>query len=273
MNTLDVRQTAYFAIIVRLQIAAYLFQVIVSLFHHLNPPFVESSKPSQNIFSLQLEEPEKFFVPLKESRQPLLKQAETYQVNSLVDESSGFYNCQQISLLQTVLESFIDGILIVTDLGEWIHANEFARQICRQMNRDPVHRDYVPKPIWHICKSLINESNAYPEDEVTVEAEIAIGQLSKYRVRSRWLSLEEIERPCLLVTLTDQIQSIKNLAIAEARKYGFTSSETKVWLLYCLSYSYKQIANELYISENTVKKHMKSVHLKRKQITDEEVAS
>jgi DNA-binding CsgD family transcriptional regulator len=54
-----------------------------------------------------------------------------------------------------------------------------------------------------------------------------------------------------------------NMARAEAKKYGLTNRETEIWLLYRANYSYKEIATALYISLNTVKKHMKKIHTKR----------
>ncbi len=47
-----------------------------------------------------------------------------------------------------------------------------------------------------------------------------------------------------------------------AQKHGLTSREQDIWLLYRANYSYKQIAEELNISRNTLKKHMKNIHAK-----------
>jgi DNA-binding CsgD family transcriptional regulator len=77
------------------------------------------------------------------------------------------------------------------------------------------------------------------------------------------LNLDAIQSPCVLVTLEDRLQSIQSTAIAEGHRYGLTPREAEVWLRYRASYSYKDIASELYISHNTVKKHMKSIHAKR----------
>jgi DNA-binding CsgD family transcriptional regulator len=63
--------------------------------------------------------------------------------------------------------------------------------------------------------------------------------------------------------LEDQHQVNKVRAIAEARKYGLTDREAQVWLLKRTGHSYKSIAAQLYIAEDTVKKHIKSIHAKR----------
>jgi DNA-binding CsgD family transcriptional regulator len=67
----------------------------------------------------------------------------------------------------------------------------------------------------------------------------------------------------LLITLEDRLQSIRQSAKGEGQRYRLTPRELEVWLRYRADYSYKAIAAELYISHNTVKKHMKNIHAKR----------
>jgi DNA-binding CsgD family transcriptional regulator len=50
----------------------------------------------------------------------------------------------------------------------------------------------------------------------------------------------------------------------EAQHYGLTDRETEIWMLQRANYTYKQIADELFIAPNTVKKHMQNIHLKQK---------
>ncbi|WP_421656440.1 helix-turn-helix transcriptional regulator [Leptothermofonsia sp. ETS-13] len=181
-----------------------------------------------------------------------------------MDTSISYSN--QPSLLQAILEGFIDGILILTDQGEWIHANDCARRICHQLSKGISQSERVPKEIWNACKRLIESLNRYPHQILTVEDEINAGQATSYRIRAQWLNLEQGHPPCVLVTLEDRFQSIQNAAIAEARRYGLTPREIEVWLCYRANYSYKDISSKLYISYNTVKKHMKSIHAKRQTI-------
>lgn len=170
---------------------------------------------------------------------------------------------QQPSLLQAVLEGFIDGVLILTEQGEWIHANDRARRICGQLTKGIAQPDRVPQEIWRACQCLISSLNLYPNKALTIEDEITTAQAASYRVRAQWLTLERFQRPCLLVTLEDRLQSIRQMAIAEGRGYGLTPREVEVWLRYRADYSYKAIAADLYITHNTVKKHMKNIHAKR----------
>lgn len=175
---------------------------------------------------------------------------------------------KQSSFLQTVLEGFVDGILVLTDQGEWIHANACAQKICEQLSQEMAQTNRVPQEIWQFCQSLVGGCNRSVDRPMVIEDEIVADKCRIYRVRARWLQLETSKKPCLLVTLEDRYQSIRSAAMAEGQKYGLTPREADVWLRYRANYSYKEIAAELFITYNTVKKHMKSIHAKRQMVLD-----
>ncbi len=165
--------------------------------------------------------------------------------------------------LQAIIEGFVDGVLILTETGEWVHTNECARRICRQLSSERFQCNLVPSSIWHICEALIESRELFPDESMIIEAEIDTNEAAGVRVRARWLKLEENHSPYLLVTLEDRKQSTQKAAIAEAKKYDLTPREAEVWLLRRAHYSYKEIAAKLYITVNTVKKHLKSVYAKQ----------
>ena len=166
-------------------------------------------------------------------------------------------------LLQGVIESFFDGILILTEQGELVHVNDLARQICDQLTQDKPQQNSVPKEIWRVCQALIESRSSYHNQPVIIESEITTDKLTRLRIRTQWLKLSAIKHPCLLVILEDRYQSVQNLAIAEVDKYGLTPRESEVWLLRRRQYALKEIATELSISLNTVKKHLKNIHAQR----------
>ncbi len=173
-------------------------------------------------------------------------------------------------LLQGLIESFIDGILILTEPGECIQANNLARQICSQLTPTKSQLNSVPKEIWGVCQALIESRGLFPTQSMIIESEIASNQATTLRIRVRWFKLNAFSHPCLLVILEDRCQSTQKLALAEVDKYGLTPREAEVWLRRRASYTYKEIATELYISLNTVKKHMKNIQLKRETVQDME---
>ena len=154
--------------------------------------------------------------------------------------------------------------MILTDQGEWVQSNEHARQICEKLTPGKLQANSVPEEIWRVCRALIESRSSYPNQPVILESEITTDKQTPLRVRVRWFRLNAISSPCLLVILEDRYESIQNLAIAEVDKYGLTPREAEVWLLQRANYSHKEIAEELYISLNTVKKHLKNIHAKRK---------
>jgi DNA-binding CsgD family transcriptional regulator len=166
-------------------------------------------------------------------------------------------------VLEAILEGFIDGVLILNEQGEQIHANDCARRICDQLRQRTSSVNSIPQPIWHVCESLIESRDLFYDQTLIIESEFSLDNSATFRIRVRWLELGESERPYLLVTLEDRLQSTKSAAIVDAKKYGFTDREAQIWLLRKAKHSYKEIAAQLFITINTVKKHMKNIYAKQ----------
>lgn len=168
------------------------------------------------------------------------------------------------TLFQGILENLVDGVLIVTPQGRWLYGNRTAYRICQELGlRSPIPEG-VPDAIWQLCQRFleqrINEDDRIP----LIEAEICQEPLVRYRVRIRWLSLEESKSPYLLVTLEDCYDAAKNRAIAEIQQYNLTSRQADVWILHRTGHSYRDIASKLFVTHNTVKRHMKDIHAKQR---------
>jgi len=169
-----------------------------------------------------------------------------------------------IEALEGKVDNLIDGVLILTEQQELIYINDNARRVLRRLDSTKIYENSVPQEIRHICQSLIHSRSLFPHQTWLMESEIFSNDSTAVHVRVRWLLLEPLERLCLLLTIEDRYQAIQNIAIEEAQKYGLTTREKEVWLLYRANYSYKQISQELCIAPSTVKKHMRSIHVKQK---------
>jgi DNA-binding CsgD family transcriptional regulator len=185
------------------------------------------------------------------------------KVESQQEDEVDCDDLQQVDFLQEVIEGLQDGILIIAETGELIHANASGYRFCYQINQDNSNANILPPAIWQLCESLIESRTLFPDKVIILSDEIVVDKLTLFRTRVRWLDLDLFEFPCLLVTIENRYESLKNSAIAEIQKYNFTPREAEIWLLYRSHYSYKEIATELYITINTVKKHMKNIHAKR----------
>jgi len=171
------------------------------------------------------------------------------------------------AFLQAVLEGFVDGIVVLTDQQEVIYINKTAQSICARLSKD--NSKPLPKAIQRVCEALIENHDRYGDRSITLESEVAT-QETRFRIRAQFLPAEIIQRPCVLLRLQDQNQATQGLAITEAKKWDLTPRETEVWLLRRAGYAYKDIAAELYITSDTIKKHLKNIHLKRQAVQDEE---
>lgn len=169
-------------------------------------------------------------------------------------------SCQK-GFWHNVLDGLQDSILIFTEFGELIHANSNAYNIYRKVAQNRDNAKTLLNFVHTLCKSLI-EYSLY-EDKLVVSDEIALNSSEVFRVRVRWLNMDKYDFRYLLVTIENRYESIKNVAIAEAKKFDLTQRETEIWCLYRAHSTYKQISEQLYISLNTVKKHMKNIHAKR----------
>ncbi|HBB31334.1 MAG TPA: helix-turn-helix transcriptional regulator [Cyanobacteria bacterium UBA8803] len=166
------------------------------------------------------------------------------------------------ALLEGIIESFLDGILILTEQGDCIQSNKLARQICEQLTPSRSRLNSVPKEIWIVCQALIESRVLSPTEPIIIESEIVLKKSNTLRIRVQWFNLNAVPQHCLLVILEDRCQSSQKLAIAEVDRYRLSPREVEVWLRRRAKYTYKQIATELYISLNTVKKHIKNIHAK-----------
>jgi DNA-binding CsgD family transcriptional regulator len=170
----------------------------------------------------------------------------------------------QVQLLQAVIEGFIDGILIVNPKGEILESNSRARELCQLSSTHPV----LPSQVMEVCEALIESRKLFPGQHIIPETETVIGH-ANLRVRVRWLNQDNLDDPFqgfsyLLVTLEDRQQTLQNVAIADTQKYALTAREAEIWEMRLQGQSYQAIASQLYITQNTVKKHVKNILAKRR---------
>ncbi|NET33277.1 MAG: helix-turn-helix transcriptional regulator [Cyanothece sp. SIO1E1] len=182
----------------------------------------------------------------------------------------------RLQMLQAIVEGFVDGVIIMTQQGQVLKANARARRLSQSPNlRSSVeYTAQIPaasnlsKEIWRVCQSLIESRRLFPQDKIIPESEITLENSTTLRIRVQWIELESAQAPCLLVMLEDRVQTIQNLVISDTQKYHLTPREREVWQLRLRGFSYREIASRLYITENTVKRHVKSILAKRRDVLE-----
>lgn len=184
----------------------------------------------------------------------------------------------QTSFLRQVIEGLQDGVLILTVTGEIVYGNTKGYQISdriRELEHDSSNSQRKPNPqtvpaaIWSLCQMAILPKGETVTNEnqrgLTTKPAVICGEipgenLETFRLRIRFLNLQELNFPVLLVTIENRRESMEHAVLMEIKKYNLTPRESEIWSLYRNHQSYKQIAEQLYITVNTVKKHMKNIH-------------
>ena len=171
---------------------------------------------------------------------------------------------EELFFFQQIVDNLEDGVLILTEAGELIHMNASGYNICNKIHPCSLNDKSIPSIIWNRCKSLIQ--NQLGCNNLTIwSEEIIVNQSLIFCLRVRRFNLELSEQPLLLVTIENRYESLKNVALSEAYKYHLTERETEIWSLYRATSSYKQIADKLFITVNTVKKHIKNIRAKQQK--------
>ncbi|MBD2099423.1 helix-turn-helix transcriptional regulator [Leptolyngbya sp. FACHB-261] len=170
-------------------------------------------------------------------------------------------------LYQAILEEFGHGVLIITPDNHLVYSNRQAHNICQQLASNDPHTPSIPKLVWYACECLIRAQADSPGKRVIVDYSISPDQKVTVRITARWLEVASAhsQNPTqghkgqhVLVILESSVPLDAEVIRAVRPDYGFTPREAEVWSQAKAGKTYRQIAEELYISLNTVKKHMKS---------------
>lgn len=128
---------------------------------------------------------------------------------------------------RALVEEFIGGVLIFNDQQKLIYASESAYRVLGQLKQAEDSQDPIPSEIWHICTSLMQSRHLFPNQNWLIEFDIFTSAATTLHICSRWLNLDVIDHPYLLLTIEDRQQTILNLIIEEADRYGLTPEKRK----------------------------------------------
>jgi len=172
---------------------------------------------------------------------------------------------EQVHITQEILEHLPDGFLIVSEEGVILQSNHLGRHLCEQLIDGPISIDSVPKRVWQLCESLLDSHISlanHPHDYLLIEEDVQTMRGASVRVRAQFLT-QDLADLTMLVILEDRFQTAHARAIAEGHRYGLTNREAEIWKYRCIGCTYKDISQKLFITIDTVKKHVKSIYAKR----------
>lgn len=173
------------------------------------------------------------------------------------------------SILRAALEGLQDGFIVANQQGEIMKINAPAQHICDLLpvKRSNTTANKLPAEIWRICQSALKNQNLLSFQKIGLDAEIILPELGTVRIRVQNIQLAQ--NPYLMVVLEDRQQTLRNKALSDAALYGLTERETEVWQLRLRGADYNEISTTLWISANTVKKHVKNILAKQRSHQDD----
>jgi DNA-binding CsgD family transcriptional regulator len=154
----------------------------------------------------------------------------------------------------SILEGLLDAVLIADIQGALLYTNLSAQKICRQLNIAHLQTH----AIWSICELLKSQIDR----ALILESDLTIAE-TQYRVRVQWLNFEEAQDTRLIVRFENHQYSMRCAAILDTQYFRLTPRESEVWDLRNQGRSRREIADQLYISIDTVKKHLANIQIKR----------
>ncbi|HIK18074.1 MAG TPA: helix-turn-helix transcriptional regulator [Leptolyngbyaceae cyanobacterium M33_DOE_097] len=171
--------------------------------------------------------------------------------------------------LQSILmaEEGILGMVVLTETREVVDIDLGAQRIFNQIKTVSAQSERIPEEVWCVAQALIESRAIFPEHNWQIEFKFAASTALALRVQARWL-VAPGDHPYVVLLFLEVKQSLRERALCEARKCNLTARELEVWLLFQANHTYRQIADKLYITLNTVKKHMKNIHAKRRSVLD-----
>lgn len=171
---------------------------------------------------------------------------------------------QSVSILRAILSNLQDGFIITDPAGNIQQINSPAKRICDLLNAE---NNQLPVEVWHICRTVLSHKNTLPSNKIGLDADIILPDIGTVRIRVQNVSIAN--KPYLLIVMEDRQQTIRNKALSDAALYGLTDRETEIWQMRLRGDAYKEISTTLWISVDTVKKHVKSVLAKQRAHIDE----
>ena len=172
------------------------------------------------------------------------------------------------SILRAALEGLQDGFIVADQQGKIMKINAPAQRICDLLpTQAAAQKNTLPTEIWSVCQSALKNQNLLSFQKIGLDAEIILPEIGAVRIRVQNIQLAQ--NPYLMVVLEDRQQTLRNKALSDAALYGLTERETEVWQLRLRGADYNEISTALWISANTVKKHVKNILAKQRSHQDD----
>ncbi len=163
-----------------------------------------------------------------------------------------------------ILEQMPQGVTVISSEGSLLYINRIAHQIGERFSKAQVGISF-----W---QWLVQDLPQMVRKDLTIQdVQPVPGQV----IRLQWIPVALGDRTIVtdatsawLLLLEDRNARLLAEMRQEQQRYSLTEREAQIWVLLKLDHSYQDIADQLGISLNTVKTHVKNVYVKRRNHTD-----
>ena len=165
------------------------------------------------------------------------------------------------------------GFLLLDESGQLVQGTSKARRLCNSLQESSAPEDSpsaslpppaLPRQVMHLYELLLDSRIEFPGQPLQMFEEVLLDNGQQISLNAEWIDLGGSLSQCLLVKLEDVSQTMTQRARCDACRYNLTRRETEVWALHMQGLSYREIGRQLFITMSTVRKHMKSIHSKRR---------
>ena len=174
------------------------------------------------------------------------------------------------SFLEGFLEAFSEGILVFDLSGALLHVNEAAYGLLEQTVVTSEQQRLLEREIQALYRLMVEQDTDCVEAQTSldegplrsVEAEVMLALDIQLRVHVRRFRVCSHPDEMVWVRLEDHQKLSCARALLESRWYGLSEREAEVWQLRQAGFTYAEVAQKLFITVNTVKKHVRNIRAK-----------
>jgi DNA-binding CsgD family transcriptional regulator len=172
------------------------------------------------------------------------------------------------SLVHIVDKNLSVGIILLDDSMRAVYMNQKARAFCRSLiGSRAIGNGVVPVPttLLNHCRALAEELKRVQRDSVVLPqyTVIQVNEFQKFHVSSRALEQGLSKGERLFLIAIEEIPESKRLDQGRLKRmYKFTDREADIVVQTCQGLTNAEIAERLFVSEVTVKKHIQNIFQK-----------
>lgn len=207
-----------------------------------------------------------------------VKQADDHNFGSILDRcrlpGQNYSQSEKAAIalkdraLGTAISLLVDSFLLLNSDGDIILSNAKGDELLQKMQTAPSQlgrqpQAALPMTALKACDLLL-ENRAILSDQ-SLPTQVTLTVYPDIQLRISLLETEDEQEPLFLVAMEDKQQSSLTQATVDQWLFGLTNREKEVWTLRLQDYAYQEIAETLYLSVNTVKRHMKAILAKQEQ--------